>query len=62
MNDVEDVKQMNANKFIKYIWQMIISTSNATLEVPHYAPVKDCLLKYVNKLHGGCAPGWTACF
>ena len=27
------------NKFIKHIWQLIISTSNATLEDPHYTPV-----------------------
>ena len=27
------------NKFIKYVWQLIISASNATLEVPHYTPV-----------------------
>ena len=27
-------KQMKMNKFIKYIWKWIISTLNATLEVP----------------------------
>ena len=27
------------NKFIKYIWQLIISTSNATLEVPSLRPL-----------------------
>ena len=27
------VKQLKINKFIKYIWKLIISTSNATLEV-----------------------------
>ena len=29
-----NVKQMKTNKFIKYIWKWIISTLNATLEVP----------------------------
>ena len=28
-----NVKQLKMNKFIKYIWQLIISTSNATLEI-----------------------------
>ena len=28
------IKQLQINKFIKSIWQFIISTSNATLEVP----------------------------
>ena len=32
-----DIKQLKMNKFIKFIRQMIISTSNATLELlsPH---------------------------
>ena len=29
-----DVKQLKMKKFIKSIWQLIISTSNATLEIP----------------------------
>ena len=29
-----DVKQLQMNKFKSSIWQVIISTSNATLEVP----------------------------
>ena len=33
-----DVKQLKIKKFIKYIWQLIISTSNATLEVPSLRP------------------------
>ena len=33
-----NVKQLNMNKFIKYIWQLIINTSNGTLEVPLLRP------------------------
>ena len=33
-----NVKQLKMNKFIKYIWQLIISTSNATLEIPSLRP------------------------
>ena len=33
-----NVKQLKMNKFIKYTWQLIISTSNATLEVPSLGP------------------------
>ena len=33
-----DVKQLKMNKFINTIWQLIISTSNATLEVPSLHP------------------------
>ena len=33
-----DVKQLKINKFIKPIWQLIISSSNATLEVPLLRP------------------------
>ena len=33
-----NVKQLKMNKFIKYIWQLIISTSNATIEVPSLHP------------------------
>ena len=33
-----NVKQFKMNKFIKYIWQLIIRTSNATLEVPSLRP------------------------
>ena len=29
---------MKINKFIEYIWQLIISTSNATIEVPSLLP------------------------
>ena len=36
------------NKFAKHIWQLIISTSNATLEVPLLRPCLDtCLDMYV---------------
>ena len=35
---VFNVKRLKMNKFIKYILQLIISTSNATLEVPRYVP------------------------
>ena len=38
-NFMFNVKQLKMNQFIKYIWQLIIITSNATLEVPRYAPV-----------------------
>ena len=37
-NFVFNVKQLKLSKFIKYIWQLIISTSNATLEVPSLCP------------------------
>ena len=30
---ISDAKQLRANNFIKSFWQLIISTSNATLEV-----------------------------
>ena len=33
-----DVKQLEDEQIIKYIWQLIISTSNATLEVPSLCP------------------------
>ena len=33
-----EVKQLKMDKLIKYIWQLIISTSNATLEVPSLCP------------------------
>ena len=33
-----NVKQLKMNKSIKCIWQLIISTSNATLEVPSLRP------------------------
>ena len=33
-NFMLNVKQLKMNEFIKYIWQLIISTSNATLEIP----------------------------
>ena len=29
-----NVKQLKINEFIQYIWQLIISTLNAALEVP----------------------------
>ena len=31
-------KHLKMNKFIKYIWQLIISTSNTTLVVPSLRP------------------------
>ena len=33
-----NVKKLKMNEFIKYIWQLIISTSNDTLEVPLLCP------------------------
>ena len=33
-----NVKELKINKFIKYIWQFIISTLNVTLEYPRYSP------------------------
>ena len=36
-----NVKQLKMNKFIRYIWQLIICTSNATLEVPS---LRSCLV------------------
>ena len=33
-----NVKQLKMNEFMKYIWQLIISTSNATLEIPSLSP------------------------
>ena len=33
-----NVKQLKMNKFTKYTWQLIISTLNATLEVPALRP------------------------
>ena len=37
-NFMSNVKQLRMNKFIKYILQLIISTSSATLEVPSLRP------------------------
>ena len=37
-NFMFNVKQLKMNKFIKHIWQFIISTSNVTLEVPSLRP------------------------
>ena len=37
---VFNVKQLRMNKFIEYILQLIISTSNATLKVPSMRPWK----------------------
>ena len=37
-NFMFNVKQLKMNEFIKYIWQLIIRTSNATLEVPLLRP------------------------
>ena len=39
-NFMFNVKQLKINKFIKFIWQLIISTSNATLEVPLLRPCR----------------------
>ena len=35
-----DVKQFKMNRFIKSISDLLISTSNATLEVPSFSPDK----------------------
>ena len=51
-NFMFNVKQLKMNEFIKYIWQLIIITSNATLEVPsprpcsYYKDIKDSCCKY----------------
>ena len=37
-NFMFNVKQFKMNKFIKYIWQLIISTSNDTLVVSSLRP------------------------
>ena len=37
-NFMFNVKQLKMNEFIKYICQLIISTSNATLELPSLCP------------------------
>ena len=37
-NFMFNVKQLKMNEFKKYIWQLIISTSNATLEVLSLRP------------------------
>ena len=34
-----DFKQLKMNRFMKSISDLIVSTSNATLEYPRYAPV-----------------------
>ena len=39
-----DVKQLKMNRFIKSISDLIISTSNATLEVPSLRPCITCYL------------------
>ena len=38
---VFNVKQLKMNKFMKYIWQLIISISNVTLEVSSLRPCAD---------------------
>ena len=40
-----NVKQLKMNKLIKYIWELIISTWNATLEVASLRPCRN---------HGNC--------
>ena len=40
-NFIFNVKQLKINKFMKHIWQLIISTSNATLEVPSARPCEE---------------------
>ena len=35
---MSNVKQLKMNKFVKYVWQLIISTSNATREAPSLRP------------------------
>ena len=37
-----NVKQLKMNKGIKYIWQLIIITSNAILELPSLSPCEKC--------------------
>ena len=37
-NFMFNIKQLKMKKFIKYIWQLIISTSNAALEIPSLRP------------------------
>ena len=49
-----DVKQLKMNKFIKSIWQVIISTSNTTLDVASLRPcmfiITFNMLKYKQNL------------
>ena len=45
-NFMFNVKQLKMNEFIKYIWQLIISTLNATLEVPSLHP---CVIAPIDK-------------
>ena len=35
---ISDVKRLKMNKFIQSVWQLIISTSHATLEIPSLRP------------------------
>ena len=37
-NFMFNVKQLTMNEFVKYIWELTISTSNATLEVLSLRP------------------------
>ena len=51
---VFDVKQLKKNKFIKSIWKLIISTSNATLEVLSLHPCNRIIIYFffTNKVNG----------
>ena len=41
-----NVKQLKMSKFIKYIWQLIISNSNVTLEVPSLGVLASYIVIY----------------
>ena len=41
-NFMFNVKHWQMNEFIKYTWQLIVTTSNATLQVPSLRP---CILR-----------------
>ena len=44
-----NVKQLKMSKFIRYIWQLIISTSNATLKVPSLLPWAEALRQVLSQ-------------
>ena len=48
-NFIFNVKQLKRNKFIKCIWQLIISTSSATLEAPLLCPWTNNITKKEGK-------------
>ena len=62
-----NVKQSKMNEFVKYIWQLIIGTLNAALEVPSLRPVYRKYLYFTTAIckvfHTFCWDAvWDACF